>query len=126
MDTHSKIEFDLVLGRLTRDIHDLTAEQALSYVCHKLLTDAAGVYLYGLRMGLPVEYPHLLTSDTVLTVAFKRLLKWGLVNPPTPVSAGGQGRPRAMYYRVDTPEAIAALKQLALGWKNAPWKQTDV
>jgi hypothetical protein len=125
MDTHTRLEFDLAIGRLERGIHDLTAEQALSYIAHKALTQADGIYLYGLRLGLPTEYPRLLTSDTQLTSGFRRLVKWELLHEPTQFSAGGQGRPRAMYRRVDTPSTTLMLQQLAASWHDAPWNQKD-
>jgi hypothetical protein len=124
MDKHSEMEFDFTIERLERNIHDLTAEQALAYIAHKLLTTGAGVYLFGLRTGLPEEYQLLKTSDTQLTAGFKRLNKWGLAHPAEKTNVGGQGRPRSVYRRVDTPEAILHLKQLALAWEDAPWKTT--
>jgi hypothetical protein len=125
MDSHSQVEFNVIVGRLQRDIHALTAEQALAYLAHKLLRDADGVYLYGVRRGLPVAYPQLLTSDTQLMSAVRRLMKWGVVSKPLKVAKSGQGRPRDMYRKVETPEACAVLQHLADAWENAPWNQKD-
>jgi hypothetical protein len=123
MDKHSEIEFGLTIGRLERNIHDLTAEQALAYIAHKALTQPAGLYLFGLRMGLPEEHPNFKSSDTQLTAGLKRLVKWEMLHQPEQTNVGGQGRPRGIYRRVDTVAVTAMLEQLANSWQDAPWKR---
>jgi hypothetical protein len=125
MDKHSEIEFGLTIGRLERNIHDLTAEQALAYIAHKALTQPAGLYLFGLRMGLPEEYPNYKSSDTQLTAGLKRLVKWEMLHQPEQINVGGQGRPRGIYRRVATVAVTVMLEQLANSWQNAPWNQKD-
>jgi hypothetical protein len=121
METTTQLEFDLAIGRLKRNIHDLTAEQALAYIAHKALTQAEGVYLFGLRTGLPEEYPNFRSSDTQLTAGLKQLVRWGMLHAPVQVNVGGQGRPRGVYCRVPTDAVTLMLQQIATSWYDAPW-----
>jgi hypothetical protein len=87
------------------------------------------VYLFGLRTGLPEEYPNFKSSDTQLTAGLKQLVRWEMLHAPVQINVGGQGRPRGVYRRVDTVAVTVMLQQLANSWQDAPWKQfggTDV
>jgi hypothetical protein len=121
MAKQSEIEFDMAIARLARNIHDLTAEQALAYIAHKALTQPEGVYLFGLRKGLPEEYPNLQSSDTQLTTAVRKFVRWEMLCAPVQVYVGRQGRPRGVYRRVPTDAVTLMLQQLANSWRDAPW-----